>query len=123
MNYIMKSVKITFSVTIVLVMLIFQGCFQAVRSQNFGNQSVGTGNSISEQSDNTNDSLTPKVNQDINEKISVSKYYVSRGGKQYGPFSESKMRELIQKGNVVSSDYVWTDGMKTWDKAGNIFNK
>lgn len=50
-------------------------------------------------------------------------YYISRDGKQYGPFSESKIREMMQSRRVTASDYIWTEGMSQWDTVENVFNR
>ena len=61
-------------------------------------------------------------NSQISQPVSTPKsYYISRGGKRYGPFSKSKIDDMIKNNRLTSTDYIWTEGMSEWDSVGNVF--
>jgi hypothetical protein len=39
---------------------------------------------------------------------------LSRDGKNYGPYSESQIHELIASGNACPEDHAWKEGMTEW---------
>src|SRR6516225_4096368 len=41
-------------------------------------------------------------------------------GKQEGPFSDERLRELIAAGVVVTDTLVWSAGMTNWAKAAEV---
>ena len=47
-------------------------------------------------------------------------WYTAIGGKQDGPFSDERLRELIAIGSVRADTLVWCDGMSNWARAGEI---
>jgi len=47
-------------------------------------------------------------------------WYTAIGGKQEGPFSDQRLRELIAAGTVRADTLVWCDGMSNWARAGEI---
>lgn len=47
-------------------------------------------------------------------------WYTAIGGKQEGPFSDARLRDLITAGSVRANTLVWCDGMSNWTKAGDI---
>ncbi|MGH6672385.1 MAG: GYF domain-containing protein [Xanthobacteraceae bacterium] len=47
-------------------------------------------------------------------------WYTAIGGKQEGPFSDARLRDLITAGSVRADTLVWCDGMSNWTKAGDI---
>jgi len=47
-------------------------------------------------------------------------WYTAIGGKQDGPFSDQKLRELIGAGSVRADTLVWCDGMSNWARAADI---
>ena len=47
-------------------------------------------------------------------------WYTGRGGKQEGPFSDERLRELIAAGVVVTDTLVWSAGMTNWAKAAEV---
>ena len=47
-------------------------------------------------------------------------WYTGRDGKQEGPFSDERLRELIAAGTVTAETLVWSAGMTTWAKAAEI---
>ena len=47
-------------------------------------------------------------------------WYTAIGGKQEGPFSDQKLRELIAAGSVRADTLVWCDGMSNWARAAEI---
>ena len=56
---------------------------------------------------------------DINQGVN---YLFSRDGQQYGPFEGTQLVQMAQAGQVLVSDYVWTEGMAEWIPAG-YFNQ
>jgi GYF domain 2 len=47
-------------------------------------------------------------------------WYTGRDGRQEGPFSDERLRELIASGMVRGDTLVWAAGMTTWAKAAEI---
>jgi hypothetical protein len=47
-------------------------------------------------------------------------WFVVSADKQYGPFSDEKLRQLIADRQVVAETFVWCQGMKDWLPAGDI---
>lgn len=47
-------------------------------------------------------------------------WYTALGGKQDGPFSDERLREMIASGVVRADTLVWSDGMSNWAKAAEI---
>ena len=47
-------------------------------------------------------------------------WYTGRNGKQEGPFSDARLREMIAGGTVTAETLVWSAGMTTWAKAAEI---
>ena len=47
-------------------------------------------------------------------------WYTAIGGKQEGPFSDARLRDLITAGSVRTDTLVWCEGMSNWTKAGDI---
>jgi hypothetical protein len=47
-------------------------------------------------------------------------WFVASGDKQYGPYPDERLRQLIADGNVAADTYVWCQGMKDWLPAGDI---
>jgi hypothetical protein len=47
-------------------------------------------------------------------------WYTAIGGKEEGPFSDARLRDLITAGSVRADTLVWCDGMTNWTKAGDI---
>ena len=45
-------------------------------------------------------------------------YMFSRDGQQYGPFEGTQLVQMVQAGQVLVNDYIWTDGMAEWVPAG-----
>src|SRR5579863_7654580 len=52
--------------------------------------------------------------------MSDRQWYTATGGKQEGPFSDQKLRELIAAGSVRADTLVWCDGMSNWARAAEI---
>jgi hypothetical protein len=46
-------------------------------------------------------------------------FYADRG-QQQGPFPEAQFRSLIASGTVRADTLIWTEGMTTWQRAGEI---
>ncbi len=47
-------------------------------------------------------------------------FYMARGGVQYGPFTEIKMKELIAQQRLIGSDLVWFAGQAAWQPAAEV---
>jgi hypothetical protein len=41
-------------------------------------------------------------------------YYMSRQGRQSGPFTEEQLKQFLAEGKVLPLDLVWTEGMADW---------
>lgn len=41
-------------------------------------------------------------------------YYVSRGGKQYGPYSLAEVQKYMAEGSISPGDHAWTETMASW---------
>ena len=54
----------------------------------------------------------PVINQD--------EYYVANRDEPIGPFTVSKLREMVTEGEVVSSTLLWKKGMGSWKQASLI---
>jgi hypothetical protein len=48
------------------------------------------------------------------------RWYAAIGGRQDGPFSDQRLRELIAAGTVRADTLVWCDGMSNWARAAEI---
>jgi hypothetical protein len=47
-------------------------------------------------------------------------WYTGRDGRQEGPFSDERIRELIASGAVRGDTLVWSDGMANWARAADV---
>jgi len=47
-------------------------------------------------------------------------WYTGRDGRQEGPFSDERLRQLIATGMVRADTLVWTAGMTNWAKAAEV---
>src|SRR5215467_9428157 len=47
-------------------------------------------------------------------------WYTGRDGRQEGPFSDERLRQLIASGMVRSDTLVWSAGMTNWAKAAEV---
>lgn len=52
--------------------------------------------------------------------MATRQWYTGIAGKQEGPFSDERLRELIAAGTVGADTLVWCDGMSNWARAGEI---
>jgi hypothetical protein len=43
-----------------------------------------------------------------------SVWYVARDGQAHGPISEAEFAELVKRGHLRPSDYIWHDGLDDW---------
>jgi len=46
--------------------------------------------------------------------------FVTRGGKNYGPYSEAQVREMIQRGELSRGDLAWCNGQPDWTPLAEI---
>jgi hypothetical protein len=49
-------------------------------------------------------------------------WYVLRDGQQYGPFSNRRLRELVQERRIESNDYLWCPGSPDWVPANRVLD-
>lgn len=47
-------------------------------------------------------------------------WYYLRGDARVGPISMDAVRGLITSGQISASDFVWSEGMRDWQPAGNV---
>ena len=47
-----------------------------------------------------------------------AEWHITRQGKQYGPFTEEKLRELAATKRLSPTDLIWRQGMAQWVPAG-----
>lgn len=50
------------------------------------------------------------------------KYYISRGGQQYGPYSIEDLQGMKTQGRVDANDYAWAEGMASWTPLSQILD-
>lgn len=46
--------------------------------------------------------------------------YLQREGQQYGPYPVEQVREMLARGEVLSSDYAWVEGAPDWVPVANL---
>lgn len=49
-----------------------------------------------------------------------TQFHISINGQTSGPYPISKLQEMIQQGTLTRDNYVWTQEMTNWEKAGNV---
>jgi uncharacterized membrane protein len=47
-------------------------------------------------------------------------WYLSRDGQQYGPVTDQQVRELLGRGQLLPTDYVWREGFGEWTMAQTV---
>jgi hypothetical protein len=47
-------------------------------------------------------------------------WFFASNGQQQGPYDEAQFRDMIARGAVQSDTLVWSEGMASWQKAGEI---
>jgi hypothetical protein len=47
-------------------------------------------------------------------------WFIANGDKKDGPYPDERLRELIASGAVTADTLVWSDGMTTWARAGDV---
>jgi hypothetical protein len=52
--------------------------------------------------------------------MSNTSWFFATGGKQHGPYPETEFRNSIANGTVTADTLVWTEGMASWQNAGEI---
>jgi hypothetical protein len=52
--------------------------------------------------------------------MSNRSWFFASQGQQRGPYPEAQLREFIARGMVGADTLVWTEGMASWQKAGEI---
>jgi hypothetical protein len=50
-------------------------------------------------------------------EIKGSKWFVTREGKKYGPFSSEEVRIMAADGELLPDDLMWKEGMPSWRRA------
>lgn len=70
----------------------------------------------------------PEITQPTPEKQSTSQrslygnfwYYLESDDQKKGPFVLDSMKSLLKKGALTGKNYVWSPGMKKWEKIDNL---
>ena len=52
----------------------------------------------------------------------AAEWHVTRQGKQYGPFTEEKIRGLVATKRLSADDLIWRQGMAQWVAAGSVLS-
>jgi uncharacterized RDD family membrane protein YckC len=50
----------------------------------------------------------------------MADWYYARQGSQLGPVNREQLEAMVRSGTVAPSDLVWTDGMASWQPAGQV---
>lgn len=50
----------------------------------------------------------------------MSEIFVTKDGRQRGPFSPSEVRRLVAAGDLSLEDIAWREGMELWEPLGKI---
>jgi uncharacterized protein DUF4339 len=53
----------------------------------------------------------------------TNQWYVSRDGKQHGPFSDADLAKFSRLGQLQANDLLWREGLPDWRPATTIFPK
>ena len=56
----------------------------------------------------------------MDNKERETQWHLSRGGKQYGPFSRHELLQMIERDNLLADDLLWTPGYDSWRRASAI---
>ena len=48
------------------------------------------------------------------------KYYISRSGQQYGPYTLADIENLLAQGQIEGTDHAWAEGMAAWTPVSEI---
>lgn len=48
-------------------------------------------------------------------------YHVARNNQKLGVYPEAEAKARLQRGEILSSDLVWCEGMPAWRPAGEVF--
>src|SRR5512143_3262709 len=54
--------------------------------------------------------------------MTASEWYVSRQGKQYGPYSSERLAQMAAGRQVLPDDLVWGPGLAAWTRADQVPN-
>jgi hypothetical protein len=52
-----------------------------------------------------------------------NQWYLSRGGKEHGPFSDADLANFSSLGQLQANDLIWREGFTSWRPATTIFPK
>jgi hypothetical protein len=52
--------------------------------------------------------------------MTTRQWYAAIDGKQAGPFTDERLRELIAAGSVRPETLLWCEGMRDWTQAGDV---
>ena len=50
----------------------------------------------------------------------MSEYWLSRDGRQFGPYHPDALRQLIAEGHAAVTDLVWAQGMSVWEPMSKV---
>ncbi len=53
----------------------------------------------------------------------MAEWYSNINGRNYGPIEKEVLMQWIHEGRVGREDYIWSEGMADWAKAGTIFSQ
>ena len=53
----------------------------------------------------------------------ANQWYLSRDGKQHGPFSDADLANFSQLGQLQANDLLWREGFSDWRPAATVFPK
>jgi hypothetical protein len=62
----------------------------------------------------------PEVGEEVEKPSPETQWHIAYRGERYGPYSTSRMWELIEEGRVKPRTNVWNRVMGEWRKAGNV---
>jgi hypothetical protein len=49
--------------------------------------------------------------------------YLGRNGQQLGPFTTTKLSEMLNANAVLPGDLAWVEGMDEWEDAGTVLKR
>lgn len=58
---------------------------------------------------------------ETSEEKAVIHWYLARHGQEYGPLSDTEMRNFNELGHLLRTDLVWRKGFPDWQAAGAVF--
>jgi|TARA_B100000959_G_C14884021_1_gene583809 hypothetical protein len=59
----------------------------------------------------------------ISDHLEPIPYWVNRNEENYGPYPETKIREMVLSGELIPTDWVIAEGDSAWQSAGDLVNE